>query len=248
MNKLIFLGCLSKEKYPDTCENAIKIIKFFDEGYKVIDDAPCCGSLTHHVSSDDDLKKHVNEVNDWFKSNNISEIITICAGCYNYLTGQYKKYIPDFNIKIKHLVQFINEPQNLEKLQLKFPGKKLAVTYHDACHLKNADPKILEEPRNIINSIEGNILFTDMENNRELALCCGSGAGVYSCFKENSDYNSKLILEQAKKSKAKMILTACPFCYTALKRIKEENKKIRIPIMKFEDFILNLMEGVEMVY
>ena len=30
-----------------------------------------------------------------------------------------------------------------------------------------------------------------------------------------------------------------------IKRIKEENKKIRIPVIKFEDFIYNLIEGVD---
>ncbi|GAH00580.1 unnamed protein product, partial [marine sediment metagenome] len=161
-----------------------------------------------------------------------------CAGCYNYLTKYYKQYLgSDFNIEVKHLLQFMAIPKNLKKLSLKHSGKKLAVNYHDACHLRNAIPPIIEEPREIINSIE-NIELFEMENTKINSICCGAGGGVYATFKENSDYNTKTIFNQMRKGKA--LLTACPFCYTAFKRIHEENN-IKKPVIKFEDFIIKIM-------
>ena len=244
MTKLIYFGCLSNSRYKDTCENATKIIKFLDDEYKILENPPCCGSLTHHVASKTELVDHMKLVNEWFKTNNVSELVTICAGCYNYLTRYYPKYLgSDFNVNVKHLLQLMDTPENLQKLNLKYSSsKKLKIYYHDACHLRNADVPIIEEARDIINSIEGNIQLGEMENNRINSLCCGAGGGVYSIFKENSDYNAKLIFDQMRMSKA--LLTACPFCYTALIRIKEENN-IKTPVIKFEDFILKLMEGVD---
>ena len=129
--KLIYLGCLSKKTYKDTCKNAIKIIKFLDSEYQDIDDVPCCGSLSYHVTSEKDLKEHVQFVNDWFKENRVTELITICAGCYSYLTNYYPKYLgSDFNVKVQHLLQFMNQPENLEKLNLKYEGKKLNLSSH----------------------------------------------------------------------------------------------------------------------
>ena len=245
MTKLIYFGCLSESRYKDTCKNATKIIKFLDEEYQVIENPPCCGSLAHHVASKEELQTHVNVLNDWFKANNITDLVTICAGCYNYLTRYYPLYLgPDFNVNVLHLLQFINKPENLKKLNLKYTGKKKKIYYHDACHLRNAVVPIIEEARNIISSIDGSIELAEMENNRKNSLCCGAGGGVYSIFKENSDYNSKLIFNQMRMSKG--LLTACPFCYTALKRIQEENK-IKTPVIKFEDFISKLMEGVDPV-
>jgi len=242
MTKLIFLGCLSNSKYKDTCANAIKIIKKLDQEYKVIDNTPCCGALAYNTASEKELEAHVKFVNDWFKLNDVFEIVTICAGCYNYLTKFYPLYLGnDFNIDIKHLLQFISIPENLQKLDLKYRGNKIKVVYHDACHLRNAQKPILEEPRMIVNSID-NIELYEMEHNRTNSDCCGAGGGVYSIFKENSDYNSRLIFEQSKEGKA--LLTACTFCYTALKRIKEENH-IKKPVIKFEDFIAKIMEGVD---
>ena len=238
MRKLIYLGCLSSSKYKETCENGIKIIKFLDDEYEILDGVPCCGALSYHIANDEELKKHVEFVNNWFNSNDVSKIVTICAGCYNYLTRYYKQYLgSDFNIEVKHLLQFMAIPKNLKKLNLKHSGKKLTVNYHDACHLRNAIPPIIEEPREIINSIE-NIELFEMENTRMNSICCGAGGGVYATFKENSDYNAKTIFNQMRKGKA--MLTACPFCYTALQRIREENN-IKKPVIKFEDFIIKIM-------
>lgn len=242
MTKLIYLGCLSQKSYEPTCKNAIKIIKFLDDGYKVLDDTPCCGSLAFNISSDEELKTHVQYVNNWFKENDITELVTICAGCYSYLTKYYKEFLgPDFNVEIKHLLQFIAESRNLEKLDLQYSGEKLNINYHDACHLRNASKPIIEEPRIILKSIK-NVNFNEMDYNKTNSICCGAGGGVYSIFKENSDFNAKVIFDNMKKGK--VLLTACPFCYTALKRIKEENN-IKKSIVKFEDFIANLMEGVD---
>ena len=242
MTKLIYLGCLSQKSYEPTCKNAIKIIKFLDDEYKVLDDVPCCGSLAFNISSDEELKTHVQYVNNWFKENDITELVTICAGCYSYLTKYYKEFLgPDFNVEIKHLLQFIAEPKNLEKLDLQCSGEKLNINYHDACHLRNASKPIIEEPRIILKSIK-NVNFNEMDYNKTNSICCGAGGGVYSIFKENSDFNAKVIFDNMKKGK--VLLTACPFCYTALKRIKEENN-IKKSIIKFEDFIANLMEGVD---
>ena len=242
MTKLIYLGCLSSTRYQETSKNAIKIIKFLDPNFTVLDDVPCCGALSYHISSDTELKDHVETVNQWFELNNVSEIVTTCAGCYNYLTKYYTQFLgKEFQVKVKHFLQFLAEPENLSKLELKHSGKKLKVSYHDACHLRNAVIPIVEEPRQILNSID-NIELKEMENNRTNSICCGAGGGVYSVFKENSDYNSKLIFDQL--NRGKMLLTACPFCFTALARIREEHQ-IKKPVVKFEDFIINIIEGVD---
>ena len=244
MKKLIYLGCLSNSKYKNTSANAVKIIKLIDPNYTVLDDAPCCGALSYHIGTDIELKEHVEIVNDWFKDNDVSEIVTTCAGCYNYLTKYYAQFLGnEFKIKVKHFLQFLAEPENLSKLDLKNSGKKLKVSYHDACHLRNALVPIIEEPRQILNSID-NIELREMESNKTNSICCGAGGGVYSVFKQNSDYNSKLIFDQL--NRGKILLTACPFCFTALTRIREEHQ-IKKPVVKFEDFILNIMEGVDLL-
>ena len=239
MTKLIFLGCLSKRLYESTCENAIKLIQRLDNEYQVIEDAPCCGSLAFNITPDDTMKNHVGFVNSWFINNDVTELVTICAGCYAYFTRYYKEFLgSEFSVKVKHLLQFIAEPKNLERLNLKYTGKPIKVNYHDACHLRNSPIPVIEEPRTILNSID-NIELVEMNFNKTKSICCGAGGGVYSVFKENSDYSAKSIFDNMNKGKA--LITACPFCFTALNRIREE-QNIKKPVIKFEDFIINLLE------
>ena len=242
MTKLIFFGCLSKRQYESTCKNALQLIQLLDDKYQEIEDAPCCGSLAYHITPDETMKEHVEFVNNWFKKNNVTDLVTICAGCYTYFTRYYKEFAgSNFSVNVQHLLQFIANPSNLGKLNLKYVGKLIKVNYHDACHLRNPSIPIIDEPRTILNSID-NVELVEMEFNKTKSICCGAGGGVYSVFKENSDYNAKSIFNNMNEGEA--LLTACPFCYTALNRIKDENK-IKKPVIKFEDFIVKLMEGVD---
>jgi len=52
------------------------------------------------------------------------------------------------------------------------------ITYHDSCCLGRcwAEEGIYDEPRQILESIPG-VELVEMRDNRELALCCGGGAG-----------------------------------------------------------------------
>ncbi|MBD3216248.1 MAG: hypothetical protein GF311_26780 [Candidatus Lokiarchaeota archaeon] len=240
--KLIYLGCLSSTRYTDTCENAVGLIKSVDNEYEILEDAPCCGALAYHITQPEKLKEHVEYVNNWFQENDIEKLTTICAGCYQYLTKYYPQFLgDDFKVEVKHLLQFLAEPENLEQLNLKYDGKKLRVCYHDACHLRNAVVPIIEEPRQILESL-GKVEVFEMENNKLNSICCGAGGGVYSIFKENSDYNTNTIFDQMRRGKA--LLTACPFCYTAFKRVANENN-IKKPVIKFEDFLMKIKNGVD---
>ncbi len=241
-NKIIFLGCLSNKNYQSSCKNAIKIIQFLDDDFHVIDDPPCCGALAYNITPDEIMIKHVEFVNEWFKRNNVDELVTTCAGCYSYFIRYYTEFLgSEFKVKVQHLLQLMAKPENLKKLNLRHSGKKFKVNYHDACHLRNSSVPIMEEPRIILDAIE-NIQLNELDFNKKSSLCCGAGGGVYSIFKENSDFSAKAIFENMNKSKT--LLTACPFCYTALKRIKKINQ-IKKNVFKFEDFIVNLMEGAD---
>ena len=117
---------MSNSKYKNTCANAIKIIQSIDPTYIILEDVPCCGALSYHIGNDIELREHVEFVNNWFKTNNVSEIVTTCAGCYNYLSKYYTQFLgKEFQVKVKHFLQFLAEPEKFSKLDLKHSGKKL---------------------------------------------------------------------------------------------------------------------------
>jgi Fe-S oxidoreductase len=239
--KLIYHGCINLKRLPNLCKAGSELIQILDPEYKELENPPCCGSLLFH-SDEEGAKKNCNEVYNWLKSNNVTELTTICAGCYNYFVTFYPQYIPGFNIKIYHISQFLNKPENLGKINLEYPGdKKVKITYHDPCHLKNSRIPIFDEPREFLSKIK-NIDLVPLEWERELSTCCGAGAGVYSSFKEVSDFTTADIFRQVKKSRAKILITPCSFCYVSFKRLQLE-KKPRFEIFKFEDFINKIRKG-----
>jgi glycolate oxidase iron-sulfur subunit len=91
-------------------------------------------------------------------------------------------------------------------------AKKVKVTYHDPCHLANAQG-IKEQPRELLRRIPGVELVEMKEANR----CCG-GSGTYSLTHYD---NSMKILERkidhAMLTGASKLATCCPSCTMQLR-------------------------------
>ena len=108
--------------------------------------------------------------------------------------------------------------------------------------------KILKQNKFEVGIFTNGMAFND-KNTKEVAdaeidlirfSVDGASPETYKKNRVGGDFSK--VFENMKKGKA--LLTACPFCYTALNRIREDNN-IRKPVIKFEDFIAKLMEGVE---
>ncbi|MHA1371078.1 MAG: (Fe-S)-binding protein [Promethearchaeota archaeon] len=238
-----FIGCLTREKFPREKKHGIELIQAIDPTIMIDDDFPCCGSFLFQHGLDREIYRHVEYVNGWLKEKGIDKIITPCAGCYHYFQMEYPKYIDEFakKVKIFHVIQYIAMLAEEEKLpfDLVYRGdSKLKITYHDGCHLRNSQPPVVDEPRKVIERIKGNVKFKEMDRNRDLSTCCGAGGGVRALFPIVKDYNTQLILKQARLKLARYIITGCPFCYLSF---VEANDKIK-PI-KFEVFINKLRRG-----
>ena len=82
---------------------------------------------------------------------------------------------------------------------------------------------VYEEPREVIKKLGYEI--SEMELNRLESFCCGGGGGVKSNEPELANKIAKDRIEQAKKTGAKILVTACPLCYLHL---KENSKDIEV--------------------
>ncbi len=113
----------------------------------------------------------------------------------------------------------------------------MKVTYHDPCTL-GRHAGIYEEPRKVLERIEG-LELIEMDRNREFTSCCGGGGGLPSL-------NQKMPMEIAEKKLLREVLpldvdalvTSCPMCYM---NFKFTATKYKIPLKIFD-----LSEIVEM--
>jgi Fe-S oxidoreductase len=149
---------------------------------------------------------------DMLNAYGVKKIITCCPHDYNTFKNEY----PDFggNYEVEHHSQFLARMINEGKLKIngKFEGKKL--TFHDPCYLGRANGDY-HSARAVLGELKADL--TEMKRNRSFALCCGAGGG--QMFKEAEKGNKEVYAErteEALKTGAEIIATACPFCMVML--------------------------------
>jgi len=97
----------------------------------------------------------------------------------------------------------------------------MKVTYHDPCHLgRHSD--VYDAPRRILKAIPG-LRLIEMKTSRELARCCGGGAGVKTVYPELSRKAALRSLKEAEETGAEALVTTCPFCVQTLKAAAESS-------------------------
>jgi glycolate oxidase iron-sulfur subunit len=151
-------------------------------------------------------------------------IISDCASCSSALAAKNMEFLFQGTSFLKTALEFSAKVMDLTKfladvLEMKFgfddskqTQEPIKITYHDPCHLANAQ-KIKKQPRDIINSIPG-VKLIEMKNANS---CCG-GSGTYSMT--HYDLSMQILdkkMESIRDTGADIIATSCPSCTIQLK-------------------------------
>lgn len=158
----------------------------------------------------------------------IKKIVCTCPHCFNTLKNEYPQL--GGNYQVLHHTQFLQSLINEGRLKIKggkYKGKK--ITYHDACYLGRGNNEY-EAPRELIKKLDAELV--EMHRCKKHALCCGAGGA--QMFKEAEPGNKAINTErteEALKTNANIITTACPFCNTMLTdgiKFKEKEEKVKV--------------------
>lgn len=154
----------------------------------------------------------------------VKKIITCDPHDYNTIKNEYPEL--GGNYEITHHSVFIEQLITDGKLKLNdsvFSGKN--ITFHDPCYLGRGN-KIYDAPRNVLKSLNGNLV--EMHRNKSRALCCGAGGA--QMFKEAEKGDMEIFemrTQDAIEINPDIIATACPFCMVmftdGLKMIEKED-------------------------
>jgi heterodisulfide reductase subunit D len=225
-----FVGCVSSFsprvfKIP---RSVVQIFKIAKVDFTLLGDNEwCCGFPLLSSGFKEEFtsfaEHNIKQVND----TGAKYLVTSCPSCYHMWTHTYKELDLDvkMNFKVLHLVEYLNELAKSRRLKL-FP-LKTRVTYHDPCDL-GRNSGIYEPPRELIKSIPG-VTFTELENNRETALCCGGGGNVEAVDAKLSESIAQAKAKDIINSGADIVVTACQQCVrTILAALKKENSKIKV--------------------
>jgi Fe-S oxidoreductase len=142
----------------------------------------------------------------------VKKIITTCPHGYNCLKNEY----PEFggNWEVYHHSEFLTKLLRDQRLKPAM-GVDGNIAFHDSCYLGRYNG-IYEEPRQVLNSIQG-LRFLEMDRSRSKSFCCGAGGG--RMWMEETLGNQKINdarTDQALTLDPDIIGVSCPFCTTML--------------------------------
>ncbi len=221
-----FLGCGTNFLNPSVALATVSVLT--KNGCDVIipEQQKCCG-LPHIANGKIGVAQELM-IDNFKVFNNIDcdYIITDCASCssaigeknleFLFHHSEHENAAKAMAAKVKDLNVFL-----VNDLDIKVPNNHkldLKVTYHDPCHLANAQG-ITREPRELLNKIPG-VEYVEMS----LAQRCCGGSGTFSLT--HYDLSMKILdkkMDSAAQTKAQVLATSCPSCMMQLRHGVERN-------------------------
>lgn len=221
-DSLFFIGCNDYYRYPEVAQAALNILTRAGVKVTISEKELCCGSpafWSGNASLTEELKaKNIALFHDL----GIKRIITACSDCYEMLSKHYDLGI--HHISIEHFAQTFSGILDQKKVRLN--GYEGSVTYHDPCQLARRGG-VMEEPRAILNQIEG-LRLVEMKRHKKGTWCCGGGPNrlVHLSSPELANEIGRERLAEAMETKAQALITSCPWCRTQFDALQTDGLKV----------------------
>ncbi|HUS87630.1 MAG TPA: (Fe-S)-binding protein [Bacteroidales bacterium] len=240
---LLWVGCAGAfdNRYKKAVRAFTKILTHLKVSFAVLGkEESCSGDPARRAGNEMLYQMQALKNIEIFEAYEVKKIITVCPHCYNIFRNEYPDL--DGNYEVINYLQLIKRFIDEGKLNLDSSvlGAEL-ITYHDPCYLGRAND-IYDEPRAILGTLTNNL--KEMARNRRSALCCGAGGA--QMFKEAEPGDKEVFMERtedALKTGANLIATACPFCMTMLTDgLKYKNKEKEIKNFDIAELIVQALE------
>lgn len=198
----------------------------------------CCGYPLIIAGMGDAVKELVEHNVAAVRRKGAGKLVAGCPSCYHTWLYEYPKIMGEpLGFEVQHLSQLLEVL--ISEGRIKLGEFKHPVTYHDPCDL-GRNSGIYDAPRNVIQRIPG-ISFTEMEENRRYALCCGGGGDVAMVNQELVDAVARTRLQQAKATEAQVLVSACQQCKRTLMGAARQ-EKVRMRILDIVELVATVME------
>jgi len=171
------------------------------------EDETCCGEPARRIGNEYLFQMQVMKNIEAFNKHGIKKILVSCPHCYNTFKNEYPQFGGE--LEVVHHSQFIADLLREGRLKLT-SGLEQTITYHDACYLGRHND-IYDSPREVVKGIP-QVKMVEMERSRRRSFCCGGGGGHFWMEEREGVRISEMRTEQALKTNANILATACPYC------------------------------------
>lgn len=238
---LYFVGCNHSYVQQETAEATARVLESSGVAFSLLGaEEWCCGRPLMAAGQWELAELQMEHNLQAIARSGASTIVTACAECYKTFKVDYprmlRKSTGEMGYRVLHIVEHAQKSLEAGALEFRKPVQ-MKVTYHDPCHLGRLSepwshwegrrkefgmvepPKtyrrgtygVYEPPRQILGSIPG-LEVVEMERFREHAWCCGAGGGVRDAFQDFALWTAAERIEEAERSGAEVVVTACPYC------------------------------------
>jgi Fe-S oxidoreductase len=144
------------------------------------------------------------------------KVVTHCPHCLHTIGKEYAKF-ENGAFETVHHTELLAELLKAGKIK---PTKTVdeQMTFHDPCYLGRHHGEY-NAPREILNSIPG-VKLTEMEKNKDKALCCGMGGGNMWYELPEGEHLALGRLEHVGETKVNKLATSCSYCMINFKSSK----------------------------
>ncbi len=194
-------------KMIESAKNNLKLLNKMGIQPVISNDECCCGHDAFWCGDEKTFETLARKNIETIEKSGAKTVIFGCPEGYSMFKEAYAEKFGPFSFEVRHITEFLTE--KLPDTDLSFKTDSLSrVTFQDPCRLGRRSG-IYEEPRQLIQMVQGCDL-SEMEHNRENAVCCGTTAWMQcsSCSKVMQSQR----LKEAEAAGAQAIITACPKC------------------------------------
>jgi len=175
---------------------------------------PYSGVLLHDLGLEKWLRPHVERVFKIFKDHGVKRIIFVDPHTTYMLREIYPRYLPDFNLEVKHYLEII-APQKEALAQAIGARPAGDFTIHDPCVMAR-NLEMVEQTRQVARAL--GIGLVEPENKQKDTACCGGP--IEYAFGEMSRKVSAIRLGELA-AVSRNVLVNCPICLLNLSKHKE---------------------------
>ncbi len=167
----------------------------------------CCGESIRKTGNEEVFKSLARENIKAFIDHGVKRVLVASPHCYHTFKNEYPEFM--VHLDVVHISQYLMELVEAGRLEVDGELPK-RVTFHDPCYLGRHNG-VFEEPREILEKLEG-LELVEMPDTRQDSLCCGGGGGRIWAETPKGERFSDLRVEQAVEVGAQVLATACPYC------------------------------------
>lgn len=206
-------------------------------GY-LAEEEPCCAAPLYYAGFQEEFGARAVETQRQLQERGILRLIGMVPSCIYTLRELFPRFLKGWDVEVSHFLEVVWE-RIKQGMQFRLP-LDVTVTYHDPCVLSR-NLGLVEEPREILRSIEG-VEFVDVERNKEeWSTCCGGGGGFEVIFPEVSHILAVNRVKELLDTEASIIVTSCPGCLIQLREGVKELKAEEVQVIDMAQLLRNAL-------